>query len=63
MEAGTDIIAALVDKGFSWEFGARELRRVIQEAVENVIAKKIIAGELKRGDTFVVQKEDVAHLG
>ena len=63
VEAGADTIGALADKGFSWEFGARELRRVIQEAVENVIAKKIIAGELKRGDTFVVQKEDVAHVG
>lgn len=47
-------IETLAAEGFDPEFGARPLRRLIQERVENVIANKILAGELKRRDTVLI---------
>ena len=39
----------IVELGYNPVFGAREMRRVIQDQVENVLAKAILAEELKRG--------------
>jgi ATP-dependent Clp protease ATP-binding subunit ClpA len=36
--------------GYDPEFGARPLQRIIQDKVENVIAKKLLSGEAHRGD-------------
>jgi ATP-dependent Clp protease ATP-binding subunit ClpC len=44
--------------GYSPEFGARPLRRVIENHVENPISLKIISGEIKRGDTLIVDVEN-----
>lgn len=48
---GVRKLAAL---GFDPKFGARPLRRVLQEKIEDIIANKILAGELKRRDTVVI---------
>jgi len=42
----------LAQKSYNPSFGARPLIRLIQENIENVIAKKIINGEIKKGDTI-----------
>jgi len=47
----------LAEQGFDPKFGARPLRRVIQEKVENQIADKILAGEIKRRDTVIIDQE------
>ncbi len=47
----------LAEQGFDPKFGARPLRRVIQEQVENKIADKILAGEIKRRDTVIIDQE------
>lgn len=39
-------------------FGARQMRRVIQDKVENVLAQAILAGELKRGNRVEVEPEE-----
>jgi ATP-dependent Clp protease ATP-binding subunit ClpC len=49
----------LVDKGFDPLFGARPLRRVIQDHVEDKLSDAILAGELGPGDTAVVDVEDI----
>ena len=36
------------------EFGARELRRLIKTDIENLLARKLLAGELKEGDRVTV---------
>jgi len=46
-------------KGYSPEFGARALERTIQESLENVLAKKMISGEVSRGETVVIGREDI----
>jgi ATP-dependent Clp protease ATP-binding subunit ClpC len=40
--------------GFDPEFGARPLRRVIQEHVENKLAELILSNQLKRRDVIVI---------
>ena len=52
-------IAELAIKGYSAEFGARALERTIQESLENVLAKKMISGEVTRGATVKIDREDI----
>ncbi|MBZ9577850.1 ATP-dependent Clp protease ATP-binding subunit [Patescibacteria group bacterium] len=40
----------VVELGYSPVFGARAMRRVIQDKVENVLASALLSGQLKRGD-------------
>ncbi len=44
----------LAEYGYSPVFGARELRRVIQEKIESRIAKEILEGKYKKGDTILI---------
>jgi ATP-dependent Clp protease ATP-binding subunit ClpA len=40
----------LAHEGYNPDFGARPLRRLIQKEIENVIARKVLAGEVTQGD-------------
>jgi len=44
----------LVEEGYDPVYGARPLRRAIERHVENEIAKRILAGECKDGDSVIV---------
>jgi ATP-dependent Clp protease ATP-binding subunit ClpC len=44
------VIDYLVEHGFSEEYGARPLRRVIQKDLDNVVANMLIKGEIQPGD-------------
>ncbi len=50
-------IALLAQAGFDPKFGARPLRRLLQDRVENVIANKILSSEVKRRDTIVIDDQ------
>jgi len=50
-------IKKLATLGFDPKFGARPLRRLIQEKIENEIANKVLADGLKRRDTVVIDAE------
>ncbi|MDR7542802.1 MAG: ATP-dependent chaperone ClpB [Armatimonadota bacterium] len=50
--------AWLAKEGYNPDFGARPLRRLIQREVENVIARKVLAGEVRAGETVVVDYQD-----
>src|SRR3970282_957766 len=47
--------AYLAREGYSPDFGARPLRRLIQRTVENTLAKRILAGELREGGVAGVE--------
>jgi ATP-dependent Clp protease ATP-binding subunit ClpA len=47
----------IVELGYDPKFGAREMRRVIQDKVENVLAKAILSGELTRGSKAQIDPE------
>ncbi|MDD5039134.1 MAG: ATP-dependent Clp protease ATP-binding subunit [Dehalococcoidales bacterium] len=53
-DAAKDFIG---EKGYDDVFGARPLRRVIQDMVENKLSESILRGEFKSGDTAVVDFE------
>ena len=44
----------LADKGYDPAYGARPLKRVIQKQVQDPLAEKILAGEVKDGDRVTV---------
>lgn len=48
----------IVDLGYDPTFGARQMRRVIQDKVENVLAQALLSGELKRGGRAEVDPTD-----
>ena len=45
---------AVIDQGFDPAFGARPLKRYLQSKVETLIARRIIAADVKPGDTLTV---------
>lgn len=53
-----DLLDILVEKGYSPEFGARPMMRVLQNVVEEKVAEKIISGLVKSGDTIILQRSD-----
>ena len=54
----TDAALALLGNiGFDPVYGARPLKRAIQQQLENPLAQKILAGEFGAGDTIVVTAE------
>lgn len=48
----------LIDAGFDPVYGARPLKRAIQQQVENSLAQKILSGEFQAGDTILVKAEN-----
>ena len=58
LEVKPKVYDELVKKGFSEEFGARELRRVIQENIEDPLSEGILSGEFKAGQKVKVRVED-----
>ena len=53
-----DLMNILVQKGYSPEFGARPMQRVLQDVIEEKIAQKIIGGEVQVGDTITLTAAD-----
>ncbi len=52
----------LVDKGYDPRLGARPMRRVVQKAVENTVAKLMLAGSVNPGDTIQITGEMVGQI-
>jgi ATP-dependent Clp protease ATP-binding subunit ClpC len=48
----------IADLGYNPVFGAREMRRVVQEKIENVLAPAVLTGKLKRGDRVEINPEN-----
>ncbi len=47
-------VLELAHKGYDPKFGARPLRRVVQEEVDNAIANALLEGKVQRRDTIVL---------
>ena len=64
LEAGTGLtlkwdpeaVSYLAEKGYDPAFGARPLKRVIQQEVETPLSRGIVAGEIKGKDTVTLRK-------
>ncbi len=52
--ATPEALTSLAEEGFDAEFGARPLRRLIQQKVEDPLSDKLLAGEFINGDTITI---------
>lgn len=52
----------LVDRGYDPRLGARPMRRVVQRAVENTVAKQMLAGAVAPGGTIDITLEQVEQI-
>ena len=48
-----DVLTVLAEKGFDAVYGARPLRREIQNRIEDALSEKILDGSIKNGDNVV----------
>ena len=54
LEVTPDAMNKLAEAGFDPVFGARPLKRAIQNSLENPLAMKLLYGEFKAEETIVV---------
>lgn len=52
----------LVEQGYDPRLGARPMRRVVQKAVENTVAKQMLSGIVAPGDTITITEAQVAQV-
>jgi len=57
LEVSPEAMELLGTKGYDPDFGARPLRRVIQNTIEDELADRLLRGELKGGGAVVVTSE------
>ncbi len=57
LQFSPELVAYLARKGFSTEYGARPLLRLIQHEVENELSYRILEGEFRRGDAITVTSD------
>lgn len=59
LDITAEIVDFLVGKGSDPKFGARPLRRAVQDHIENAIAEKIMSGEAKPGSRITLHLSDL----
>ena len=62
VEVSQEAKVFLVDKGYDPRLGARPMRRVVQRAVENTVAKQMLAGTVDPGSVISVSLGEVVAL-
>ena len=55
IEFATSAVEKIADAGFDDIYGARPLKRAIQSLVEDAISEKILNGEIKKGQTVLLE--------
>ncbi len=58
IEFTDDVLTALAEKGFDAVYGARPLRREIQNRIEDALSEKILDGSIKNGYNVVCDYKD-----
>jgi ATP-dependent Clp protease ATP-binding subunit ClpB len=56
LEVAPAALAEVAKVGFDPVFGARPLKRAIQQEIENPLAREILAGKFAAGDTIKISK-------
>jgi len=51
----------LAEEGYDPTFGARPLKRVIQQRIENSLAQRILSGDFAEGDTITIDVDKAKH--
>ncbi len=58
MEVTTEAKNLLAERGYDPNFGARPLRRVIQDEIEDRLSEELLTSHMQAGDTVVVDVEE-----
>ena len=59
LKIDADALTAIATKGYSVEFGARAMRRAIQDTLETYLADRFLREPPKRGEVITVTREDL----
>jgi ATP-dependent Clp protease ATP-binding subunit ClpC len=62
LTASEEALAKLADMGYDAEFGARPLRRVIQQKVEDPLSDLVLSGEFGQGASVLVEVNDEGEI-
>ncbi len=62
MTVSDDVINWVVEKGYDINFGARPLKRTIQDEIETMVSRSIIADEVKKKDVIEIIVNDKDEL-
>ena len=57
-----ELIAKVVEMGYDPVMGARPMRRAIADRIEQIIAKRLLEGSLKRGGVIQFTPEEIVQL-
>ncbi|HAT9649443.1 TPA: ATP-dependent chaperone ClpB [Legionella pneumophila subsp. pneumophila] len=60
LEVTSEALSHLAAAGFDPVYGARPLKRTIQQKLENPLAQSLLTGKFKSGDTIIVSYKDGA---
>lgn len=58
LEVDDNVYPYILKIGYDEKYGARPLRRALQQKMEDLLADKILSGEIERGDTVFVKVMD-----
>ncbi len=58
LNVGDELMNKIIDNGFDPVYGARPLKRAIQQLIENPLAEQILAGEFLPGTTIEAKLDD-----
>lgn len=58
LEVTNDALSHLAEAGFDPVYGARPLKRTIQQKLENPLAQSLLTGKFKPGETIIVSYKD-----
>ncbi len=56
------VIAKVATEGFDKDFGARPIRRFIQDRIEDLIAQAMLKDEIKRGDNITISVDSAGKI-
>ncbi|MBM3181637.1 MAG: ATP-dependent Clp protease ATP-binding subunit [Chloroflexi bacterium] len=62
LTASEEALTSLSTLGYNTEFGARPLRRVIQQKVEDPLSDRLLAGEFLNGDSITIDVNEDGEL-
>ncbi|MGN0014979.1 MAG: AAA family ATPase, partial [Candidatus Gastranaerophilaceae bacterium] len=57
MEMTEDAKEVIAREGFNPQYGARPLKRTIMQLIENPLAKLLLAGTIRKGDTALIDAD------
>ncbi len=54
MTVSDDVVDWIVEEGYDINFGARPLKRTIQDEIETMVSRKIVSDEIQKKDSFEI---------